>query len=256
MPTTTRPLRLTTAEWQVICTAMGLVLRPPGPHAGATAAARTAARDSLSRRNVTTDGGARIARPVAALMFSLAHPVVSAWAHPHGNPVPSAVLAFNRLVSAIAWQDGNDILVAPTSRASAARDLAAVLLPGAGPTTRTHDTAFGVAGGLWHEMLTQAPVASERALSSLAASEGVAADRVPDLVAIARGAASRVDVRVARPSSSRTWAGHETSLIPSVDRVWSVSDGRAFDPESSRRTKRATFVQVDPAAEIGRLLFP
>lgn len=251
--TSARALELTRAEWQVLCDVLRFSLRAPGPGGRSTGAARADARDSLVRRNILAPDSSTIARPVAALLFSLSHPGTALWAHPHRDTNARLVVSLNRLVSAIAWHTDDRLFVAPTSPSQAPHDVAAVLglVHGAGGDGATR---FSIAGGLWHSMLTQAPVASQRALASLATAEGVDPLRVADLSSIAVHSGWRTDIRVVRPAARRSWSGHETSFIPSPQGVWAVADGRAFDRTAVRATARATFSLAHPGELLAGLL--
>ena len=252
LPQPPRSLVLSPAEWQVLCESFRFSLPHPGDMQRASAAARASAKESLLARNIIAAGGSRVAEPVAALLFSLAHPGTAVWAGPHGSGRHIVQVSLNKRVSAIAWQDDEKVRVAHTTRARAPGDLASLVAGGQG-TTPTGGT-FSLAGGLWHELLTQAPVASDRALESLARAEGVAEPRLELVAGLAKSAAGRIDLRCTRPSSTRSWSGGEVSLLATHGDVWTVNDGRAFGGAGKRASSRAIFTNVDPRELLARLM--
>lgn len=245
-------LGLTHAEWHILCDVLGFSLRPPGDRQHSSASARESAERSLRERNIVSPDGLRVAQPVAALLFSLAHPETSVWARPHGSVHHTAQVAVNRRVSSVAWLETGVIHLAHTTRQRAGRDLAR-LVAGEITKTPTHET-FSLSGGLWHDLLTQASVATSRALESLARAEGVNDIRQPLVAQLARAAPGRVDLWCTRRSGRATWSGGEISLLRTDTSVWSVKDGRAFDSASRRASSRAVFTNVEPGELLGRLM--
>lgn len=248
-----RALELSAAEWHVLCDALSFTLRAPGPGGRPSGAAREAAHDSLVQRNILTPDSSSVARPVAALLFSLSHPRVAMWAHRHQEVNFSLAVSINHFVSALAWHTGDRLFVAPTSPSHVSHDVASVLglIHGTGGDGNQR---FSIAGGLWHSVLAQAPVASQRALASLAAAEGVDPVHVPALSSIAVHSVGRIDIRIVRSAAGRRWSGHEISFIPTPEGTWSVADGRAFERTPTRATTRATFARMDPTELLRGLL--
>lgn len=248
-----RALELSGAEWHVLCDAMAFTLRAPGTGGRPSGAAREVAHGSLVQRNILAPDSSSVARPVAALMFSLSHPRVALWAHRHQEINFRLVVSINQIVSAIAWNTGDRLFVAPTSHSHVPHDVATVLglIHGTGGDGNER---FSIAGGLWHSILAQAPVASQRALDSLASAEGVDPLHVPALSSIAVHSAARTDIRIVRATAGRHWSGHEISFISTPEGTWSVADGRAFDRTPTRATTRATFARMDPTELLRGLL--
>ncbi|MEY3588205.1 MAG: hypothetical protein RJA47_801 [Actinomycetota bacterium] len=244
-------LGLSPAEWQVLCSLLGVSLRPPGPWHHAPAAERADADRSLRTRNVISADGLRVAAPVAALLFSLAHPETSVWARPHGSPRHTVNVALNRRVSAVAWLGPDSVRLAHTSPLRVGGDLARLVVPGV--VQPPIHGSFSLSGGLWHDLLTQATVASDRALESLAGAEGVDQSRLPLVAGLARAATNRVDLLCTRRGGAGAWSGGEVSLLRADGSVWTVKDGRAFDSTGRRASSRAVFTNVDPVELLHRL---
>jgi len=249
--TEVRSLGLSGAEWQVLCDLLGFSLAPPGTRRHAAASAREEAERSLRERNVVSHDGLHVAEPVALLLFSLAHPETSVWARVHGSGHHSIHVALNRRVSAIAWLGTDSIRLAHTTSRQAGSDLAGLVVPGV--VQPPIHGSFSLSGGLWHDLLTQATVASDWALESLAGAEGVDQSRLPLVAGLARAATNRVDLLCTRRGGAGAWSGGEVSLLRADGSVWTVKDGRAFDSTGRRASSRAVFTNVDPVELLHRL---
>ena len=238
---------LSIGEWTVMTRLLEAKVSAPGSWSVPSRRAVEEAEQSLRERRALS--GTRVNTDLAAIMFSLARPRTACWVHSHRETRPRAMVAVNRRVCAAAWTEGDHVRVAPSTPRHVHSDLA--LLSGLSGTSVPdgHDS-FSVAGGLWHELVTQAPAASDRALQSLALAEGVAEERVARLTALATAHTERVDLRVARPRNIRSWSGNEISFIRVGPDVWSVADGRGFDDSGSRASSRAVFTRVN----VGELL--
>lgn len=246
-------LVMTDAEWVALCRILGFAVPAPGERRTPSRRAVEEGRAALQSRNIVS--GNRVNADVAAVLFSLAHPRTACWVHGHRSTKARAYVAANRRVCALLWADGDDLRVAPSLPGHVGHDLA-VLSGLPAEAAETAPTVFSVAGGLWHELVTQAPVASMRALESLAAAEGVPPGAVPTVSALAAAHTGRMDLRLVRPKGRRTWSGNEVSLVNLGSQVWSIADGRAFDETGSRATSRATFTLVDPRELLSGLVSP
>lgn len=241
--TTFPSIALTIGEWTVATRMLGVTVTAPGAFPAPSRRALDEAAASMASRRAVA--GNSLNADLAAMIFSLAHPRTACWVHRHGSTVPHAFVASNARVSALAWAEEDRVRVAPTTNRHIGADLAALAGMEAGATPSARDT-FSVAGGLWHDLVTQAPAASHRALVSLAAAEGVAPERTALLASLAAANQGRVDLRAVRRNGSRTWSGNEMSLLHSDAGVWTVADGRGFDDTGSRASSRAVFTLADP----------
>jgi len=234
---------LTHGEWTLLTRMLRMAVPAPGTWNAPSRRTLEEAQESMASRRAVA--GSTVSADLAAVMFSLAHPRTACWVHDHGSTAPRAFAATNRRVGAVAWCEGDLLRVAPTTMSHIGADLAVLAGVDAAVSRGTKDS-FSVAGGLWHELVTQAPAASRRALVSLAAAEGVAHDRTELLASLAGANRTRVDLRAARRSGSRSWSGNEMSFLTADDGVWTVSDGRGFDDTGSRTSSRAVFTRADP----------